>query len=295
MVTGQGDQVHREFEMLARRVLYYVEASIRIHELRPVPGCLEDREAAAHPDWPVREAWTTPHLLLSSCEEHLRLVAAAATAPRVALGVVTAGRTAHEAAARALWLLEPGTDVGTRCARYYSMRLSGLFRHAEVGRRLGRDAHADALQQLRRVKREASARGFRVGKIGAHTAVDDQVLPTATELAGLGLDEATEWGQVLYDRASAVAHGSMAGLLSMADDADSAPDEQGMVMLRFRLGAVDVALSAAAAVLTHQAACQRLAAGLGHELDPRWHSCLGQLMLRVRAHLGAAASESAET
>lgn len=128
-----------------------------------------------------------------------------------------------------------------------------------------------------------------MGKLRDPVKVGGEKPPNPTQLAGIALDENSRWGALLYDQASGIAHGRASVVLRMTDSAPGVRTDPGVAGRRLRTSSTDAALAVAAAVLTHQAATRLLADATGHQLDPRWHATLDQLVARVRTYLRPAA------
>ena len=296
----EAPEVHRLFELLGRHIEAYAEATETFH-LAPISsGSKAAQEIADYPDWPVRDAWTLPHLPLCIAEDHLRHIGAAARTPKLVFGTITSGRIALETSARAYWLLgDPDLDARRRVARYYAFRLSDLARNRTLAATLthafGPEVVREAQEQLDHVVAAAERFGFRVPvpKKGLRDPVEvaGEALPSPTKLAGIAMSERdTQWGERLYDRGSAILHGRPSGLFSVrsTEIPSLGTEEAGISLRAVHKSTTDVALAAAAPVLTHATAVQRMADATGNILDPAWHATRGQLVERLRGHLKAA-------
>lgn len=287
----------REFDLLARLVRQYVDSLAWLHEVAAAEASEAAQLVAARPRLPVVDAYLAPLGPLRGADDHFRLLAAGLVEPAVVLGVITAGRAAHEASALAYWLLEPPATIEQRCARYFSLRLSDLHRQAERARLIAkhetgedaqqaRERHEWAQARLAEVKAQARAAGLNPRSVGARSTVAREQLPEPSKLATLALEPHGHLGKLLYDRASSAAHGSMSGVLAFSVPADTSDQvRQGAVMMQNRLAGWDVALSLAPALLVHTLAVQALATALGHDLGDTYRQALQRLWVRVRAHL----------
>jgi hypothetical protein len=129
---------------------------------------------------PPRVAYALMHLYLEALIETLDAAHRLVVPPRLAMGGVTVGRSALEAAATLWWLAEPGVEARVRVARVWSEEL----RSAREGSRATRDLPASERSDY--VNSEDEVLAF-IGRLGMRSSpgdprVEDQVRPDSTSL-----------------------------------------------------------------------------------------------------------------
>lgn len=270
-----------KLRLIARRMNAYVDASAQARGQRPSPSSQVATDVRDNQQLPMREVWLASDGLLTVVEDHLRLLAAAVEAPHVTLGVITAGRLALELAAQAYWLTEPELTATERAGRYFSYLISDAHRTADfyskAGDKMGAEAGRVAAADRDRHVDRARAAGLDVGKLASTTTVAKESVPRATANAGVALGDDAWMGSLLYERASAVVHGRLSGLLNHSDDAEGTDREEGIARRSLRLTNGDLGLAISTPVMTHHATMTNLMKSKGQLVDPRWGATHHQL------------------
>jgi hypothetical protein len=168
---------------------------------------------------PIRSCYSAAGVLLAAAEDHARSITELLFLDRAPLfGHVVLARSALESASRVLWLSQLGIGARTRVARSYTDALDNLYQLS----RLPGDPVPWATVRRNNILEEARRQNFRViTKKGKVPAIQEE-RPSQTKLlrsllAGGG-DE--ELGALIYNYYSAVAHGSMYGLLQRFERTD---------------------------------------------------------------------------
>jgi hypothetical protein len=211
----------------------------------PRPGSRAAREIAeqgpyiARSKTPVLDAHSIALARLSSATEHFSALARLIEEPAFAYAPASLARTALENSARAWWAFDPALDVKMRIARGRTDMIVNLNEVARVFGSIERlvndaerasfeEARDKAASRLSAIAEDSMAIGLNVlrSKKGALMGVEEMpVGPTAVIVAQLG-----DMGRVAYHDLSAVAHGTLTGVMSRLDQVARSTTMEGVAL-----------------------------------------------------------------
>lgn len=168
---------------------------------------------------PLRDAYLSAALPISSSQDHLQMLAHAIGTGPLAFAYSTIARGAMEAAGRAWWLLDPSIDDARRLGRYMTDRVYSWQEMIHLVNGDDPDAIAVRAQQQQRIERMSACAeryGFAVHRHRGVTVAIGEPRPKTTPLLEAVLadpDDGASTGAMLYRVLSATAHATLYALL----------------------------------------------------------------------------------
>lgn len=105
------DHNEEDRQLLAAHLSKYFAHSQPLHNFHAPASSPASRAVDSWPDLPVADVWALARILLTSSEDHLRLLSMGLHSATVSVEALTVGRAAQENAARSYWLIEPGLSL----------------------------------------------------------------------------------------------------------------------------------------------------------------------------------------
>jgi hypothetical protein len=241
--------------------------------VRPQGGSAQAVELAS---WRGNDPGGLAELLLVRAEYHLlTLMAALSTRELYPLGGYTLLRGAAEPAARAAWLIDPGTTAKNRRARVLAERLNALQE-----RRRFKEQRRKADDRMRELVRDAEALGHRPSDQDLRKLAHfGQVRPSATTLFGQLLPEISEpgadpLGADIYRILSGFTHSVPWALLAQSERYQS--EQPGRKWARIELNPFWLLAILEQVLKLHDIAYGRLAGQIGED-SSAWRTLLTTL------------------
>ena len=210
---------------------------------------------------PVVQAYSQAQLLLLAGEDHLRALDRLLRREPLAFAPVAVSRAAIEVFARAGWLLDSNLDSKNRIARGMTERLHSLRERAKLPADYNEPNPPH--ERIARIIEGANERGFSLvcDSRGEPVAVEEK-RPSSTDAVDALLSKGGDGlGGVLYRITSAMAHGTMFGLLMRfeMEPAENQPITAALPAMR----PGNSTLIASAALLAYVRAVDALVARMG--------------------------------
>lgn len=180
-------------------------------------------------------------------------------------------RSAIEACARANYLLDPEIDARARVALYLNVKADDLVRSLKMMRAANEKERVQATQEaLDSLWLEAEDLGYsiQVDNKGRKVAVEKALLNATDQISRLLQDLGKEFGLLTYQHYSAVAHGTLAGVLASFDvqEGENEDRKKGAAQVT----AQDIAVQFTIAALAWTISFDRMVHMAGWNV-PDWH------------------------
>ena len=248
----------------------------------PRPGSRAAKEIAeqgpfvARSKTPVLDAHSIALMRLASATEHFTALARLIEEPAFAYGPASLARTALENSARAWWAFDPALDVRMRIARGrtdFIVSLKEVIRVLDGIDQIATDEERATNQEVRdktmgilsAIVADAEAIGLHVLRTKKEVPIgveEEPIGPTAVISAQLG-----DMGRIAYNDLSAVAHGTLFGMVSRLEEVGRIPTMEGVLLATPSLNMPSLRNLIAVALYSYRQATDRRMQLYGWDMD----------------------------